>query len=91
MTEFDPEDEFLPGELTCQELAELVTDYLEGALSSADRVRFDEHIGECVNCAAYVEQFRATIAVTGRIAESDIPPAARVELLEAFRGWVARG
>jgi anti-sigma factor RsiW len=90
VTGFDPEDEFVPGELTCQQLAELVTDYLEGALSSGDRARFDDHLGECENCATYVEQLRATIALTGRLAAGDIAPAARVELLAAFRGWVAR-
>jgi anti-sigma factor RsiW len=90
MTEFTRADDFAPGELTCRQLAEIITDYFEGALSAVDRVRFDEHLAECDNCARYVEQMRATVAATGKIAAGDIPPAVRAELLEAFRGWVTR-
>jgi anti-sigma factor RsiW len=86
-----PEDGFAPGELTCQELAELVTDYLEGVLPPRERARFDAHVAECADCTAYVEQMRVTIAVTGRLAGDDITPAVRAALLEAFRGWAAGG
>jgi anti-sigma factor RsiW len=75
--------------LTCQELAELVTDYLEGALSRRKRLCFRLHIAGCRNCARYVEQMRTTIAVTGRIRAEDIAPEVREELLAAFRGWKA--
>jgi anti-sigma factor RsiW len=88
---FGPADDFAPGELTCQELAEIITDYLEGALSPLDRTRFEDHLAECDDCALYVQQLRTTIAVSGRIAEDDLAPAMRSELLEAFRGWAGRG
>jgi anti-sigma factor RsiW len=74
-------------EPTCQELAELVTEYLEGLLAPAQHALFDLHISGCPDCALYVEQMRATIAVAGRIAAEDIPPTVRAELLAAFRGW----
>jgi anti-sigma factor RsiW len=73
--------------LTCQELAELVTDYLEGALPRRERLRFRLHIAGCRNCTRYVAQMRTTIAVTGRIRPEDISPEVREELLTAFRGW----
>jgi anti-sigma factor RsiW len=88
---FGPEDDFAPGELTCQELAEIITDYLEGALSPLDRARFEDHVAECDDCATYVEQLRVTIAVTGRVAADDLAPAFRAELLGVFRGWAGRG
>jgi anti-sigma factor RsiW len=53
--------------LTCRELVELVTDYLEGILPKYDRARFDAHIAGCVNCTRYVEQFRETIRLTGTL------------------------
>ena len=34
-------------EMPCQELVELVTDYLEDRLSPVDRIRFEAHIAEC--------------------------------------------
>jgi anti-sigma factor RsiW len=73
--------------LTCQELVELVTDYLEGALPPAERQRFEMHIGQCGNCRAYLVQIRQTIALTGRLTEANLSPAARAELLQLFRGW----
>jgi anti-sigma factor RsiW len=74
-------------EMACQELVELVTGYFDGSLSRRDRRRFDAHIRGCEHCTAYVEQMRVMIAATGRLTEDDLEPAARDELLAAFRGW----
>ena len=73
------------GQLTCQEVVELVTDYFEGALSDAETVLFEEHLELCDGCRTYVEQIRVTIATVGSIEESDVPPELREGLLAAFR------
>jgi anti-sigma factor RsiW len=75
------------GEITCRELVELVTGYLEGALDPADRDRFEEHLEICAPCVAYVEQIRLTIAASGAIGDEQLDPGARAELLTAFRDW----
>lgn len=74
-------------EMACQELVELVTAYLDGSLSRADRRRFRAHIRGCEHCTAYVEQMRLMIEASGRITEEDLDPTMRSELLEAFRSW----
>ena len=74
-------------ELTCKQLVELVTDYLEGALSPADRARFDAHLAGCRGCRAYLEQMRRTVRTLGELREDSIAPDARERLLRAFRGW----
>jgi anti-sigma factor RsiW len=77
-------------DLSCQELVELVTDYLEDALPPAERARFDAHLAECPGCELYVEQMRTTIALAG--ASSDIESKPEVSgLLEAFRDWKRTG
>jgi anti-sigma factor RsiW len=73
--------------LSCQELTELVTDYLEGALPPAERARFEEHLAECGNCELYLEQIRATIRLTGTLGPDELSPEAEEALLHAFRGW----
>jgi anti-sigma factor RsiW len=73
--------------LTCRELVELVTDYLEGALPLDERQRFEEHVRSCAVCRRYVEQLRATIRVLGQLHEDDVPEPARDALLGAFRAW----
>lgn len=72
---------------SCQELVELVTDYLEGALSSADLRRFEEHIDGCDACTAYLAQFKRTIELTGTLTPGDLTPEAESTLLGVFRSW----
>lgn len=76
-----------PSGLTCPEVVELVTDYLEGALPAGDRARFEAHLSACDGCTAYVAQLRATIAVTGRLAPEPLDPQMERALLDAFRDW----
>jgi predicted anti-sigma-YlaC factor YlaD len=73
--------------LSCQELVELVTEYLEGALAGADLIRFETHVAACGGCRQYLEQLRQTIRVTGTLTVDDLSPDAEAELLAAFRGW----
>lgn len=74
-------------ELTCQELVELVTDYLEGAMAEAERLRFEQHLDVCEGCRNHVDQMRTTIQLVGHLSEETIDPAARDELLGLFRNW----
>ena len=76
-------------ETTCKELVELLTDYLEGALSHEDKLRFEEHLALCAGCRAYLDQMRATIGALGRLEEESIPPQAKEDLLRVFRAWKA--
>jgi predicted anti-sigma-YlaC factor YlaD len=74
-------------EMTCSELVELVTDYLEGRLASPDVSRFESHLATCEGCRNYLDQMRETIEVLGRLREDSITPEARDRMLNAFRGW----
>ena len=73
--------------MTCKELVELVTDYLEGALSPRELARFEEHVVSCPPCHLHLEQMRRTIDVVGRIPEESLSPDAEHDLLEAFHAW----
>ena len=73
--------------LSCQELVELVTDYLEGALTSAETSRFEAHIATCDGCNVYLEQLRQTIVLAGTLTVDELSPEAELALLHAFRGW----
>ncbi len=73
------------GELSCQELVELVTDYLEGALDERTSARVAAHLADCDGCADYVEQMRATVSMLGRVETSSLDEVALAELMAAFR------
>ena len=74
-------------DLTCQELVELVTEYLEGTLPAAERLRFEAHLAKCTGCRNYLEQMRQTIATLGKLTEESIPAGDRETLLDLFRNW----
>ena len=76
-------------DLTCAEFVELVTDYLEGALDRETEGRFVLHATLCDGCETYLEQIRQTARLVGSLTPESLPPEARDELLEAFRGWAA--
>ncbi|GAB3764702.1 anti-sigma factor family protein [Microlunatus parietis] len=77
----------MTAELTCRELVGLITDYLEGALPEPEVRRFDRHLTGCDGCTTYLEQFRRTIGLAGRLEPDDLDPAAESTLLSAFRNW----
>jgi anti-sigma factor RsiW len=74
-------------ELVCQQMVELITDYLEGVLSRSQRRRFEAHVAGCEHCTEYLEQMRATIRVTGRLQAEDLSPEMREEFSALYRRW----
>ncbi len=77
----------IPGDLPCQEWVELVTDYLEGALSGAQQTRFEAHLAGCAGCATYLAQMRQTMRLTGTLAADELASPPGDELRRWFRGW----
>lgn len=74
-------------ELTCRELVEIVTDYLEGAMPPSERRRLEDHLTGCGGCRAYIDQMRQTVALTGELREEHVEPEAAEALLAVFRDW----
>ncbi len=73
--------------LSCQELVELVTDYLEDTLDLSTRAAFERHIAGCVDCTRYLRQLESIIRATGTLTLSDLTPEAEEALVQAFLGW----
>ena len=76
--------------LTCQQVMELVTDYLENVLLPEMREQFEEHTAACPSCTNYIEQVRLTIGMLQRLAHEPVFLATRQELLQVFRNWKER-
>ena len=73
--------------MTCKELVELVTAYLDGALDTDTQARFDVHLDYCDGCENYLQQFRETVRAVGRIRDDELDPAFRSRLLDAFKDF----
>jgi anti-sigma factor RsiW len=73
--------------LTCQELTEVLTDYLEGVMTVEDRARFEAHLAICDGCVTYVDHMRQVIATVHELRSDDVEATAPDDLLEAFRAW----
>lgn len=74
-------------DITCQQAVGLVTEYLDGALHGDDRRKFEAHLAECDSCSEHFKQIQVTVAVTGHVAEDDLDPLARQDLMELYRRW----
>jgi anti-sigma factor RsiW len=81
------EGETKADQMACNELVELVTDYLEERLPARDVERLEAHLAGCEGCRNYVDQMRETIDALGHIPEEPLAPEVREDLLEAFHGW----
>jgi anti-sigma factor RsiW len=77
--------------MTCQELVELVSDYVDDRLDAQVRERFEAHLGVCPDCREYVDQMRGSVRALGGLPEDALSAAARDELLRAFAGWEDQG
>jgi anti-sigma factor RsiW len=75
------------GPMDCNELVELVTAYLDGALDPDTRARVDMHLLDCDGCANYLQQFRETVRTVGKISDDELDPAFRNRLLDAFKNF----
>jgi len=73
--------------VTCIEVVELMTEYLEGSLSAADRARFEQHMTGCDGCRAYLAQLKTARMLLGRSAIEPVPEPMKAELMNAFRNW----
>lgn len=73
--------------LTCQEMVELITDYLEGSLSWRQQRRFEAHLSGCDHCTEFLRQMHTTIELTASLTEDDLNPVRQGELLVLFRRW----
>jgi anti-sigma factor RsiW len=73
--------------LTCHEVIELLSNYIEGALSTGERRRVENHLALCDRCTTYLEQMRETIRMTGMVTEEQVPEEEKTALLAAFRDW----
>lgn len=72
---------------TCQQVVELVTEYLEGGLATDERLAFERHVAICPPCRGYLSQLRRVSSVAGTLSEDDVPERLRGSLVDAFRDW----
>jgi anti-sigma factor RsiW len=73
--------------LTCQQVVELMTDYVEGVLLPDERGRFEAHLAHCDACARYLEQLRATLDVLAQMTPPEPDPVLREELVAFYRRY----
>ena len=81
---------YMAGNFTCREIAELITDYLDGSLTLRERIGFQWHLGLCFACRNYLRQMKVTIVTLRQLPPEPVPPHVREELLERFRAWKQR-
>jgi anti-sigma factor RsiW len=74
-------------DVTCREVAELLSDYLDDAIPAPDRARLDAHLAECDGCTSALEQLRETVRVTGTLSEEQVEHEQLEPVRIVFRAW----
>jgi hypothetical protein len=75
-------------DMTCRELVELVTAFLDGLLDAGAERRFVDHLAICDGCGRYLDQVRQTVCSLGDLPPDEpLPGEVRKALLDAFRDW----
>lgn len=80
-----------PAPIACQQVVELISDYLEGALPARERRRLEFHLAGCPHCSAYLAQMRETLRLAGRLVPEDLSPEMQREFTDVYRRWRAEG
>ncbi len=73
--------------LTCQQVVELVTEYLEHTLLPQLQEQFEKHLVQCPGCMTYLEQVQKTTMLLRTLAQEPMFPGTKQELLELFQQW----
>jgi anti-sigma factor RsiW len=74
-------------DFVCRQAVSLMTDYLDGALSSSDARRLERHLADCPNCTEYLKQLRITVGLSGRIDTEPLDPETQQALIAMYRAW----
>ena len=78
---------YMAGNFSCREIAELITDYLEGSLTLTQRLRLQMHMGLCFACRNYLRQMKYTVAILRKLPSEPVPAQVKEELMKRFRTW----
>lgn len=82
--------------IACRQLVEMVTDYLEDALTPTQMSTVRDHLAACADCANYLDQMRTVIALNRRAfdvatANDDLPPGMLDSLIDSFHRRYTQG
>jgi predicted anti-sigma-YlaC factor YlaD len=79
--------------LSCRQITDLITDYLEGRMGFSTRMKFHAHMAMCRRCREYLEQVKMVVLSLGRLPRHEEIPAMSDEtcneMLRTFREWKA--
>lgn len=71
--------------LRCQDIVELLDDYLDGALAPRVAAALEAHLEGCRDCTAFLRTYRGTVRATRRLKEADLPAELRDRLIGFLR------
>ena len=71
----------------CQEVVELVNEYLGHALTAEDRAAFEAHLATCPPCTTYLAQIKTVLNVASSLGKAPPPVEVEPQLMSLFQHW----
>lgn len=67
--------------MTCQQMVEILCDYVDGSMPEATRAELEAHLGDCPPCVNYVQSYKATAALGRALPKCcEMPPELEARL-----------
>jgi anti-sigma factor RsiW len=77
-------------QMTCAQLVEQLSDYLEDALRPDQMARVRVHLHNCGGCETHLGELRVTLRTLSSLPMENLPSEVEQNVLDIYRKWVAR-
>jgi anti-sigma factor RsiW len=71
--------------LTCEQVTNLIRDYLNGELDPDITATFEEHLRRCTDCTAFLNTYQQTVQAVQSLSYEDIPPEMQIRVRQFLR------
>ncbi|MBI1747530.1 MAG: zf-HC2 domain-containing protein [Acidobacteria bacterium] len=74
--------------ITCRQVIELLSDYINRELSPEDKTELDQHLQGCQNCGTFLYTLRQSVDLLKDLKEEDIPEEVNARLRNFLRSKI---
>ena len=71
--------------LTCEQVANLIRDYLNGELAPEVTATFEDHLRRCTDCVAFLKTYQQTVQAVQSLSYEEIPSEMRMRVRQFLR------
>ena len=71
--------------LTCEQVTNLIRDYLSGELTPEVTATFEDHLRRCPDCVAFLKTYQQTVQAVQSLSYEEIPSEMQIRVRQFLR------